>query len=138
MTLPFPGSVCDTKWNSSAVPVMSAPPALIVHLPVLLLYDWLPGGMGPPMSAQVHGVGHVTATLVPVAKGMVPVPIRRHAMDSLCEGEQVPGSIPPVSSTCVLSARVVDFPPIVTLTVGATVIGWGGQALGYPLVSKLS
>ena len=35
ITLPLPGSVCDTKWNSSANPVMSAPPALIVHLPVL-------------------------------------------------------------------------------------------------------
>ena len=46
-------------------------------------------------------------------------------------------SIPPVSSTCVLSARVVATPPTVMVTVGATVIGVQLLA-GYPLVSKLS
>src|SRR5438309_164422 len=39
---------------------MSAPPALIVHVPVLGSNAWLPAGVGLPMSAHVHGDGHGT------------------------------------------------------------------------------
>ena len=34
---------------------MSAPPALIVQVPLLGSNDWLPAGAGLPMSAQLHG-----------------------------------------------------------------------------------
>jgi hypothetical protein len=37
---------------------MSAPPATTVHAPVFGSYDWLPAGVGLPMSAQLHGEGH--------------------------------------------------------------------------------
>ena len=37
---------------------MSAPPALIVQVPLFGSNDWLPAGAGLPMSAQVHGAGH--------------------------------------------------------------------------------
>src|ERR1700719_2978562 len=95
---------------------MSAPPPVIVQTPVLLLYDWPPAGRGPPMSAQYHKVGQDAATAAAV-------PICRHGMDSLRLGEQVPGSTPPVSSTCVLSATVVATPPMVKVIFGATLIG---------------
>src|ERR1700730_2427430 len=39
---------------------MSAPPALIVHVPPFGSNDWLPAGAGLPMSAQVHGAGQGT------------------------------------------------------------------------------
>ena len=101
----------------------------------------------PDAAAPVEhrrGLGHVTACDPPGRRGtsrrvalLVPAaPMGRHCCDSLCLGEQVPGSIPPVSSTCVLSVSVVRTLPIVIVTVGATVTGV--QVLGYPLVSKLS
>src|SRR5215468_2796484 len=57
VTLPSPDSGCQTNRNWSAVPVMSAPPALIVQVPVFGSNDWLPAGAGFPMSAHVHGAG---------------------------------------------------------------------------------
>src|SRR5690348_6523236 len=57
ITLPSPDSVCQTNRNWSEVPVMSAPPALIVHVPVFGSNDWLPAGDGLPMSAHVHEAG---------------------------------------------------------------------------------
>src|SRR5215467_6079112 len=58
VTLPSPDSGCQTNRNWSAVPVMSAPPALMVQVPVFGSNDWLPAGAGFPMSAHVHGAGH--------------------------------------------------------------------------------
>jgi len=64
-------------------------------------------------------------------------PICRHWMDSLWAGEQYPASMPPVSSTCVLSLSVVETPPIVIVIVGGLAMGVQ-LFLGYPLVSKSS
>ena len=44
---------------------MSAPPALIVQVPVFGSNDWLPAGVGLPISAQVHGAGHDTGSAGP-------------------------------------------------------------------------
>src|SRR5579859_1987421 len=181
---------------------MSAPPALIVQSPVYWLNDWLPAGVGLPMSAQVQGAGQGSAALstvmtptvvtlavmsspwpapgngnmacplasvtaLPVAPASGPAitakfttafgrpsplppssvaisvtcwptvawlrvrvasvvpgaPIARHWMDSFFLGGQKPVSMPPVSRTWVLSVRVVETPPTLIVTVGATVTG---------------
>jgi hypothetical protein len=56
LTLPVPGSDCQMEWKPSAAFQMSPPPPWIVQ--VLPLADWLPAGVGLPMSAHVHAVGH--------------------------------------------------------------------------------
>src|SRR6266568_26650 len=63
-------------------------------------------------------------------------PICRHWMDSFCCTEHDSVSTPFVSRTWVLSTRVVGIPPMVMVTVGATVIGVQ-LPIGAPLVSKL-
>jgi len=41
---------------------MSAPPALMAQLPVFGFSDWLPAGLGLPMSAQVQGSGQTSGS----------------------------------------------------------------------------
>ena len=87
----------------------------------------------PKVCVTVPGVRLSIAAVDPAA------PIGRQAIDSFLALPvlQKPTSIPPVSRTWVLSARVVFTPPIVSVTVGATAIGvhW---LPGKPLVSKSS
>ena len=64
-------------------------------------------------------------------------PIGRHWIDSLTGGTHEPTSIPPVSSTCVVSLSVVAAPFTVIVTVGATLSGVQFLS-GKLLVSKLS
>ncbi len=53
LTVPSLLSVCQAKWNASAVPQMSPPPPISFQVPELVSWSW-PGGSAPPMSAQVH------------------------------------------------------------------------------------
>ena len=56
LMLPVPASDCEMRWNASVLPQMSPPPPWTVQ--VFPLVDWLPAGVGLPMSEQVHAVGH--------------------------------------------------------------------------------
>ena len=90
---PFVGSVCQAKWNASAVDQMSPPPPWIVQVP--LVSDCVPVTPVEPMSAQVQPVGHapgggpagpsVTVSKVPVLSWVV-----------LCDVTARPASIVPV------------------------------------------
>src|SRR5438309_208161 len=71
----------------------------------------------PSAAAVLFGASARLAALEPLE------PIARHWIDSFCAGVQEPTSIPPVSSTWVLSTSVVATPLTVTLTVGTTVSG---------------
>src|ERR1041385_8061313 len=56
LTVPSPGSGCETNRNWSLVPQMSPPPPCTVHVPPFS--DWVPAGVAPPTSAHVHPLGH--------------------------------------------------------------------------------
>src|SRR5215472_12585942 len=61
LTLPSPGRFVPAKWNWSDVPQMSPPAPWIVHVP--LLSDWVPAGVGLPMSAQLHPLGQAAGVM---------------------------------------------------------------------------
>src|ERR1700737_2653819 len=65
-TPPPADTVCDRKWNWSAVPAISFPPPLIVHVPVVVASDSLPAGVALPTSAELHPAEessvHITRT----------------------------------------------------------------------------
>src|SRR6516164_649192 len=86
---------------------------------------------GPPLKAVAVVGPRVRVAFKPPGAAM-----GRHCTDSLCLGEHDPASMPPVSSTWVLSTNVMGTPAMVIVTVGATVSDV--HVLGWLLVSKLS
>src|SRR5205807_7603051 len=66
VTPPSPDSDLDTKWNWSEAPLMSLPPPLTVHVPLPVFNDWLPAGVGPPMSAPVHPAAELSVHITRV------------------------------------------------------------------------
>src|SRR5579863_7808179 len=53
--LPSAARGCHTKWNASALPQISEPPPVTLH--VLPCRSWAPSGVAAPMSAQLQAVG---------------------------------------------------------------------------------
>src|SRR5262245_29595238 len=62
---PLPLTLCQMKWNWSLVAQMSLPPPWMAQAPPLSA--WPPAGLGPPMSAQLHPLGHTVGSGVGVA-----------------------------------------------------------------------
>src|ERR1700694_2979387 len=64
LTPPRPDNVSHRKWNWSAVPLMPLPPPWIAQVPLPASNDWLPAGVGLPMSEEFQPAGesfvHIT------------------------------------------------------------------------------